>query len=226
MLDLDGLRLLLPRALANIPVLSYYTDSFSARNLPFGLANGMPQLTVRTPLVIALLAILSFFAIARLWRTTQLFQDIDVDWTGREMRFAAIGGLLLTSCFFAGQNVNYRCVYFLFVLPGVVQLLAAAKTREARRLLWLLVAAILFALWEEFLRRILLGAFGMQSGDSTAMVFWMCRELIWWWLVAVLAALVTCFVVRLPLVRDADAGLARLCDALRTVRGRIQLQRR
>jgi hypothetical protein len=207
-------------------VLSYYTDSFSARNLPFGLATGMPQLQSATLLALAVLALLSAFAVVRVRRTSGLLAAIDTDWSSREMRFAAIGALLLTACFFAGQNVNYRGIYLLFVLPGVLQLLAAARTPAARRLVALIVAAILFAMWSEFFRRTLLAAFDAEPGDRIAMLFWVCRELVWWWLIAVLAAIALCFVARLPLARDAGIGLAGLGRALHSVRGRVQLQRR
>ncbi|HTT81077.1 MAG TPA: glycosyltransferase 87 family protein, partial [Stellaceae bacterium] len=104
-------------ALANIPHLSYYTDSFSARNLPFGLATGLPWVKEQQSFAFVLFAIMTALALVWLRRAVILLDGAGLDWTTSEVRFAAIGGLLLTGVFFAGQNVNYRCIHFLFVLP-------------------------------------------------------------------------------------------------------------
>jgi hypothetical protein len=45
------------------------------------------------------------------------------------------------------------------------------------------------------------------------MVFWVVRELVWWWLIAALAALVACYFARLPLLADGAAMLARVFPA-------------
>ena len=213
-----GYRDVLGQALANMSKLStglsFYTDSFSARNLPFGLARGLPQLHGAAVLfALALLALLSFFALARMWRTAVLLDTAGIDWTASEMRFAAIGSLLVTGCFFAAQNVNYRGVFLLFVLPGLLQLRDKTASAAARRLRSRLIAAVLFVMWDEFFRRGLLVVTGGRPGDRLPMLFWLLRELVWWWLIAGLAAIALCYVIRLPLLRDGAVWLGRVCPA-------------
>ncbi len=194
--------------------LSYYTDSFSARNLPFGLAQGLPQLhAAAAPFAVALFALLSAVALARMWRTALLLDAAGIDWTASEMRFAAIGSLLVTGCFFAAQNVNYRGVFLLFVLPGLVQQRGATASAAARQLLSRLIAAVLFVMWDEFFRRALLAVTGGRPSDRLPMLFWLLRELVWWWLIAGLAAIALCYVARLPLLRDGAVWLGRVCPA-------------
>jgi hypothetical protein len=207
-----GYRDVLGQALANIPALSYYTDSFSARNLPFGLATGLPTLADPRLFALALFIVMAGLALVWLRRAAGLLDGSDLAWSAAEVRFAAIGALLLTGCFFAGQNVNYRAVYLLFVLPGLMRLRAGA-TAGARRSLSRLIAAALLLMWEECFRRGLLWAFAAQPGDRVAMVFWVVRELLWWWLVAGLAAVAICYLKRLPLLRHGPAWLARIFAA-------------
>jgi len=198
------------KALANIPPLSYYTDSFSARNLPFGLATGLKLLSDPLPVAVALFAIMTALWLVWLRRSARLLDAADIDWTTRDVRFAAIGGLLLTGAFFAGQNVDYRGIHFLFVLPALLQLRAAAREAPTRRFLAQLIAAAVFLMWEECARRGLLAAFDAQPGDRVAMIFWIVREWLWWWTIAGVAAVALCQVRRLPLVAASLAWLSAL----------------
>jgi hypothetical protein len=57
-----------------------------------------------------------------------------------------------------------------------------------------MIAAVLFVMWEEFCRRALhamISPVRIEGLSSRAEVlFWIGRELVWWWLVVGLAALV------------------------------------
>lgn len=207
----------LGKALANMAQvsaqLSFYTDTFSARNLPYGLATGLPRLPA-TPVAMGLLIILLFVAVARVGRTLVLLEaGRGVRWTP-EMNFAVIGSLLVVGCFFAAQNVNYRGAYLLFVLPGLLQWRDDAPNAAIRRFLSCMVGAVLFAMWNEFFRRGLLAAFDAQPSDRIAMLFWVVRELVWWWLICGLAAVAFCYFAQLQLVRDGAAWVDRLWPAL------------
>jgi hypothetical protein len=207
-----GYRDVLGQALANIPPLSYYTDSFSARNLPFGLATGLPMLADPLPFAVALFVIMAGLALVWLRRAVALLNGAaGLDWSTAEVRFAAIGGLLLAGCFFTGQNVDYRAVYLLFALPGLLQLRAQAPP-AARWLLTRLIAAALFLMWEECFRRALLWALAERPGDRIAMVFWVAREWLWWWLIAGLAAVAICHLAQSAplLLREVPRRLTRL----------------
>jgi xanthosine utilization system XapX-like protein len=200
------------QALSNIPNGAYAADSFSAKNLPFAVTQVLLQLRSPAPVAIALLGILTVFALARTLHTASLLDTLGIDWTTSEMRFAAIGSVLLTACFFAGQNVNYRGIYFLFVLPGLMRLHGATQSAEGKQFLSRMVAAVLFVMWGDFFRLGLQHAAALSGealGDRLAVIIWVLRELVWWWLIAGLAAIAICYVAQLPLLRDDAAWPGR-----------------
>jgi hypothetical protein len=203
----------LGHAWANIPLAERFTDSFSAQNLPFGLIENQRVLRLATPAADGLLAILAIFAVLRARRMAAMLNALRVDWNTRHLCFAAIGSLLITGCFFAGQNINYRGIYFLFVLPGLLELYTLADSGKTRRLLSLLIAATLFVMWDEFFRRALMAGLSQVPSPALAnhcaMLFWVVRELIWWWLIAGLAAVSICYLIRQPLLDQACEGLVR-----------------
>jgi hypothetical protein len=188
-------------AAANIPAgASYFTDAFSARNLPFGLAEALGKGVSRTLIAGSLLTMLSLLAVARAVRTARLLGHEQIAWTASEAQFLAIGGLLIVVCFFAGQNVNYRGIFLLPVLSGLVGLRRSVKDRDVRRFYGQMIAAVLFVMWEECFRRALHAVVSPVPGgglNSRAEVFfWIGRELVWWWLVVGLAALLWLFLRR------------------------------
>ena len=217
----------LGRALANIPAASYFTDSFSAENLPFGfgeaLGDGFSRIVIGVSLLGALLAV----AATRTLRTVRLLDWEELDWNGKEMQWLAIGGILLTACFFAGQNINYRGIYFLLVVPGLVHLHRSAREAAIRQFWAQMIAAALFLMWEEFFRRALhaiVAPISSEGLSSPEVYFWIGRELVWWWLVAGLAAIVLSYLRRLPLVQDSIAPFCR-SRALSENRGNVDPQR-
>ncbi len=72
----------LARALANIPALSYFADSFSALNLPFGFAQAVLGRQLWRAGGLLLLGILAALAIARTRRTARLLAAADLDRNG------------------------------------------------------------------------------------------------------------------------------------------------
>jgi hypothetical protein len=102
-----------------------------------------------------------------------------------------LGCALLLGCFFTAENVPYRAIYFLFVLPMLPQLWREAASVAARRRLKLLTGAILFLMWSPFFRLALeqnVARFDLGTSYSTAYVF--LRETVWWWVASMLLALV------------------------------------
>jgi hypothetical protein len=190
-------------AAASIPAgASYFTDAFSACNLPFGFAEALGKGVARSLIAGSLLAALSGVAVARTLRTARLLGRQQLDWAPREARFLVIGGLLIAACFFAGQNIGYRGILLLPVLSGLVCLHRSVEDREVRRFCGRMIAAVLFVMWEECFRRALHAALSPVPGaglSSRAEVFfWLGRELVWWWLVVGLAALVLAFLRQSP----------------------------
>jgi hypothetical protein len=86
------------------------------------------------------------------------------------------GAALICVCFFEAQNVVYRGMFLLFVLP-------AGGWR---------CLPVLFLLWEEALRRYVGIAAADFLGPSPALTvqigFWLLRELVWWLVVVDLGA--------------------------------------
>ena len=194
----------LKTALTNIPAASsYFTDAFSARNLPFGFAEALAGGASRTLIAVSLLTVLSGLALARTLRTVRLLGRERLDWAASETQFLVIGGLLVAACFFAGQNIAYRGIFLLPVLSGLVCLHRSVRDREVLRFCGQMIAAVLFVMWEECLRRALHAVIAPMPGEGLSsrveVFFWIGRELVWWWLVVGLAALVLSYLRRLPL---------------------------
>jgi hypothetical protein len=190
-------------AAASIPPgASFFTDAFSARNLPFGFAEALGKGVSGALIAGALLSALSGLAIARTLRTLRLLGREQLDWAAGETQFLVIGGLLVAACFFAGQNVNYRGIFLLPVLSGLACLHRSVKDPEIRRFCGQMIAAVLFIMWEEFFRRALHAVISPVPGEGLSsraeVFFWVGRELVWWWLVVGLAALVLSYLRQSP----------------------------
>jgi hypothetical protein len=204
----------LAKALANIPALSYFADSFSARNLPFGFVEVVFGPRLRLPAAFLLLSIVLALAIARTRRTFHMLDAAAPDPNLLDTQRLLIGALLLTACFFAGQNIDYRGIYFTLVMPGLVRLCQSSGDPAVRRFLARMIAAILFVAWEEPLRRAIHMIAAAIAADwlrpRVELLFWIGRELVWWWLIAGLAAIVLTQLLRMPLVLEISAYLRRL----------------
>jgi hypothetical protein len=63
------------------------------------------------------------------------------------------------------------------------------------------------------MQRVVHAAAGAYAGDwlrpRLELLFWLGRELLWWWLVSGLAAIVLVWLLRAPLVPDLCAALRR-----------------
>jgi len=198
-------------AAASIPPgASFFTDAFSARNLPFGFAEALGKGVSRALIAGSLLSALCGLAVARTLRTLRLLGREQLDWATGETQFLVIGGLLVAACFFAGQNVNYRGIFLLPVVAGLVCLHRSVKDPEVRRFCGQMIAAVLFIMWEEFFRRALHAVISPVPGEGLSsraeVFFWVGRELVWWWLVIGLAALVLSYLRQSPF--DAILGRA------------------
>jgi hypothetical protein len=208
----------LAKALANIPALSYFYDSFSALNLPFGVAEAVGRARARRRIAVLLLAMLGVVAVARTRRTARLLDTAVLDWNGFEAQCLLVGALLVTACFFAGQNIDYRGVYFVLVLPGLVRLHRVTEDRSGRQFLARMIAAVLLVAWDEPMRRAVHSIAAAVSGEPmrlrAELLFWIGRELVWWWLIVGLAAIVLSHLLRMPRIVEGGAALRRLRSAV------------
>jgi hypothetical protein len=107
--------------------------------------------------------------------------------------FLVVGLALLVGCFFAGQNVGYRGIFFLFVLPGLLTLGREPDQGQPFRVTaWLILFLMWGELFREALRHLAIGDPGAIWPNVEA-VFWLIREAIWWWVIGGLAGLLLCF---------------------------------
>ena len=131
---LDGHAIL--RGMANIPSTQPFDDNvFGAHNLPFGLAE-LAALSHAWAMVLqAVLLVVVLGIAAMMCRRVQVHALTEM-----EREYLLAGSVLLVSCFVMAQNVSYRGIYLLFVLPALV-----AYWRGAA---WL----ILLLMWNSALR--------------------------------------------------------------------------
>ena len=196
------------RGWAEISTGSYIVNSFASKNLPFVI--GMLVEKAATPsrfasavgwvVTTGLYGGLAGAALAicrRLSRFAELRAAI-AELPNGERVLMVIGSAVIAGCFFAGQSVEYRGIFLLLVIPGLLAL-SRSTGRELRALCIGSAIVIVLLMWGECLRQALEGGFG----------FWLLRELGWWWSVSIMLALVADFLQELPVLRGASAWFGR-----------------
>ncbi|MBV8118709.1 MAG: DUF2029 domain-containing protein [Alphaproteobacteria bacterium] len=211
----------LAKALSNIPSPSYYGGSFAAVNLPFGLATALAVPPPRF-FAVALLAVLGGLALARTRRLAQVLHAARPDCNSFEKECLIAGAILLIACFLAARNVDYRGIYFAMVMPGLIQLRRICRQPEVQHFFSRMIAAVLFVGWEEPLRHAVQMAAASIPGEGLRVrieiLFWLSRELVWWWLIAGLAAIVCCYLRSLPVAGAIISALPKYRRAPRLAR--------
>jgi hypothetical protein len=117
----------------------------------------------------------------------------------RESVFLVLGAALLCGCFFAGQSVIYRGMYFLFVLPSLFTMARAQPFAWARRLIraacGLVVLVLWMPVWEYLLGKVGLATPPTYQPENVldaipdapfGIALWLVNELSWWFLITVL----------------------------------------
>ena len=126
--------------------------------------------------------------------------------------FLVIGAALIAGCFFAIDNVSYRGIHMLFIVPGMVALAAAPVASASRAVFRATAVLTLLVLWGLSLQQLVAGLFGgtgyPMSGSVAIYVYWAASQLAWWWIVSVLIAVLCCFGVQSTVWRT-------LTDAMR-----------
>jgi hypothetical protein len=98
-----------------------------------------------------------------------------------EAGFLVAGAVVTVFCFMAAQNIEYRAIFLLLTLPGLVRL--------GRLLPWVVV----LVLWEAVPRALLSGLSQPYLPHPACLCFWLLREGLWWWLVVECLAIVLAF---------------------------------
>jgi hypothetical protein len=172
------------RGMANVDsVPPFAANIFGAGNLPFGLAamaGASTRWAVALEALLLVAMVVAAAALAKRLRPGVL--------TIVEATYLLAGAALVVSCFMLAQNIAYRAIYFLFVLPGLTALAGAW-----RAVAWLIV----LLMWHNALR--------VASGYD----YWLMRELGWWLVITLLMALLLRLIWDAPPAHAVRARWAR-----------------
>ena len=137
--------------------------------------------------------LMSLGALAWAWKDSTYYSSVMSRISSQRMVFLIAGALIIVFCFFITQNVYYRGIFLLMVVPGFWGLAFPRKESRDRRAI-LLLTLIMALLWEATIRAIvheiaavLLPAW---AGEAAMVIVWVARELAWWWLIIQLLALI------------------------------------
>jgi hypothetical protein len=200
------------RGLPSIAQGPYNTDLFAAKNLPSLLgevvasnAHGSGWAPVLQRLIAGgLYGILlgSAISICRRLLGSSQFRDSLASLARAERIFLVIGSAVIAGCFFAGQSIGYRGVFFLLVIPGLLAI-ARASGPEVRKLSLGTSAVIVALMWSECFRLALYRALEYENiseiiAGQAKFLFWFFRELGWWWTISVMLTVLVDFLQRSP----------------------------
>jgi len=129
--------------------------------------------------------------------------------TPRERTFVLAGAAITAGCFFTAQNVNYRAVHMLLMLPSLTALRDAGAGRRYATLCW----AALAVLWMDFFRIKILAAAYLFNGTAQHLIEaipgFLLREVLWWWLIVHTLALLTALLKDAPVIQWTKAKAFR-----------------
>jgi hypothetical protein len=197
----------LARALALIPTGPWFGDMFGAPMLPGGLA-AVLHLSHGTATAFELVLVISALTLgARIGAGAAVRTDLAA-LTQAECTFLMAGSLLVLGCFLAVQNIGYRAIHLLLLMPGMT-----ALWRVGRRpgLYAASTVVVILLVWDGGWRGWLDATAGQvwPSGANTVrLATWLLREAFWWWIVTVLAALLTGLLLRSEMGQAVAARLA------------------
>ena len=203
------------RGLPTIARGAYNTDLFAAKNLPFLLAEAVGSAAEPSSLaplaqrivaggLYAMLVGISVTICRRLLSFAELRSALAL-LTPFERIFRVIGSAVISGCFFAGQSIGYRGVYFLMVMPGLLAISRRPACRDLRTLSLSSSVVIVLLMWGECFRLALYRALelpgvpGIIAGQFKV-CFWLVRELGWWWTVSVMLTVLVDFLRASPIM--------------------------
>lgn len=178
-----------------IPAYHYFSDMFGAGALPLMLHRmfGMPEWAVRVSKLV-FEAGLVLFAFRYSGRFVQI-----VPWERREMLMLLAGALIMVGCFVLQVNNSYRAIFLMLAIPGLIRL--SGRSDLARWAVW----GALICLWAEVIRNTLSKLHILPLSWTLSVL----RECVWWYVVAVFAAIILAFVrERLARVEMNSRGAA------------------
>jgi hypothetical protein len=197
----------LVKMMSNIPRGGWFSDFFGAHFLPDVIAMkvdtavhpglrvlGLVKLATFGALFLAMVG--WFFWMVR-WRD---FRIALAELPKSERMFLLIGAALISGCFFAGSNTEYRGIHLLFTIPGLVAMARMAGEMRVRQVAvqgCVLVVALTWArvfTWRGVFPQILVLLIGNAAGSRLVHFLWLVREIAWWQVAALfIAILIACW---------------------------------
>jgi hypothetical protein len=126
-----------------------------------------------------------------------------------ERSFLLVGAILLVSSFFAAQNMPYRAMSLIMVLPAIISLRRSSRNFYPYRLAAL---AVLLLLWSQAW---LMWVGTIASKLNAEWVFfaaWLVREVLWWWIITLLLGAIISLLVA-PVVEKAAMAAGRFSQS-------------
>ncbi len=212
----------LAKGIPHAPHGPYNTGFFAAKNLPFLLgevAGAALEPSSSAPLAARIVSgglylTLVCGCVAICWSLCGHLRRTLSGLTRFERVCLVIGSAVVVGCFFAGQSIVYRGVFLLLVIPGLLAI-TRQPDHELRNLSLGTSIVIVLLMWEECFRFALYRALE-QSGASEILaseiniLFWLIRELGWWWSVGVMLAVLVVFLADSPVLEAAASLFNRL----------------
>lgn len=165
-------------ALVQLPSGTPFRASFGRIDLPRGLAmfGLLPRGSAQA---VGWLLALAAFGVAAWRRSAWRLEALPAD----EALFLVAGAVVISFCFLTAQNIEYRAIFLLLALPGLLRL--------GRVLPWLVV----LLMWEAVPRALLAGLAQPYFPGPLTFCFWLAREAGWWWLVTEFCAICLAYAV-------------------------------
>ncbi|GAN96886.1 hypothetical protein Geu3261_0123_002 [Komagataeibacter europaeus NBRC 3261] len=194
----------LVRALSLIPTGSYFGDMFGSVTLGGGLTERLELPPVAVKIIRLVLSLLAIGIGVRLGVRSHERGVLTV-LNERERAFLLVGALLVLSCFFTAQNIGYRAVHLILVLPALSVLRDTSNIRVFRYALPLAIGLLWSGAWYHDIVTIS-GAVVRHHGYNLAQIgAWLVREAMWWSLVILLVSCVA------DLILSSNTVSACLC---------------
>jgi len=198
------------RSLAHLPNHHVFTNMFGSNQLGFGLSSLVDTLagtdtSAVAPPLIGLLCSAICATVALVQGSRPDLRQALAALPTRTGALLVAGAAIISGCFFAADNIGYRGIFMLLVLPG---LLALSEIPALHRRFTMAIAAALLVMWGISLQYAIMQA-SPTRGVGLALSVWLLQQAAWWWLVSQLLSLLVGFAIDSPSGRWlADKPLA------------------
>ena len=184
----------LVRVLRSIPIGQFYTDMFGSKSVGLTMVElfGAPRWV--DPLLRFGLSLAALAVGLRIGLGQRLHADL-ARLTSRERSFLLVGALMCCSCYFSAQNIGYRAINLILVMPALTALIAVTGRPIYRWITGAALALLWTGAWRMVWEDGVMAGAGQFGGLRYLALF--LRDLLWW---AVIPALLGAI---LALLRDA-----------------------